>query len=232
MIWLSESGRGFIQTAAHCVGKYIADQDRFVYYKNIWAYRARIGEDTYLARYKIKQCHIHPEYKGGPDSGFDMAILVIEENDGPKNNSDENYAYGPPVVDCIVATIYPHEEDRLVESLCSIGGYPYEKNFTMWSHAAQIESIRQGTEEGKCLYYPICTTPGQSGSPIIITEPSFVTLVKKRLGIDDSNVKGIIVGVHTKGFKIGATEELNCGTLFTENIKQWRTSILDTHFSG
>ena len=99
MIWLSSSGRGFIQTAAHCVCRYSARHDRFVYYKNIWAYRARIGEDTYLARYKIDQVYIHPEYQGEPESGFDMAILVIGENHGPNNNSDENYAYGPPVVD-------------------------------------------------------------------------------------------------------------------------------------
>ena len=84
----------------------------------------RVGDKAWLAEFAIKEenVHIHDEYDGTPFGGFDIAIVICEDDLGRKNANTEWYATEALNIDCYSARIDdPHTSLGLT---CEVTGYP------------------------------------------------------------------------------------------------------------
>lgn len=97
---ISRNGKDYIITAAHNLVRVDPLNKDWLLNTDMYAYRARKGEQAYSKKFRITDVRIHSKYDGQPCCGFDIAIGKLSANIGKKNYTDENYSKVPIVFDC------------------------------------------------------------------------------------------------------------------------------------
>lgn len=154
-----------------------------------------------MKRYEVTHTAVYPPYFENPTStsGYDLAICWINV----------------PEEDHTIKDLYfnhPNHPD-LVSGYCSgtvaVVGFPGEHKGEKWGMAAQVPTDKHKdwhlTEKEILVYDFIDTSPGQSGSPIIVGD-----------AFD-------ILGVHTGG---SAAQRKNWGTYITSTKLNWIESTV------
>jgi len=212
-ICLTLAKNPFFLSCAHNLVSLSARRKCLVPYVKLKVYKARNGEDSYVASGMTNKKEIlpHPKYDGYNEHGWDIGIFRVGEL---KKGKFSQITHGP--MNTINDDVMLHwaNEKLLTKGMAvEIAGYPGEKKGYPYKHKGTIEDIKM-TEYGSYLiWYNADTTLGNSGSSIMVTDQNFVKSVAERPGI-----KKIIIGVHSGYDNIS---KLNYGTLITEGVYDW-----------
>ena len=135
----------------------------------------RKGNTTYRGKYKITHVVVHPKYDGSPYCGFDFAICFISKSIEGKYN-EEDYSMKYPVTDKFAYCLEENEmtTEVMKGKMLSIVGYPGEKEGFLYEHSGPIVSIHKTRLGGYNIAYDIDTTPGNSGSSIMLLDQKMV----------------------------------------------------------
>lgn len=223
----AEYGRSFILTCAHNLCWYSVNRDKLILHKNMVGYKVRIGPNIWIEKYTsfgADQLIIHPKYPKFPheQSGYDIAMIIMdpeEGEEGPQYNTD-NYNSAEPVPDTYTSFITEADaKAQLVEKDVEVAGYPVDKNKLNWmyTHTGPVKEILKNEESGGYTFsYEVDTTPGQSGSAVVVVDEGFVEWdkAKHRFKRQDYKKK-ICIGIHT-GHR--PEDGCNVGTLITPEI--------------
>jgi len=198
-------------TAAHNLADFSAFYDSMVMYKQGYAYRKRQGVDVWFTEYEIdvKNAYVHPNYDGNSKSGFDIAlcpmkmpVVKIAEDKYTSSIRRYDYAWSSNV-----------KPENLTKGLkMEVVGYPGELNGYPYYHEGQVVKSVKTEEGGWLIYYDAVCTPGNSGSPIYLTDERWVT--KYCSGKPEK----LVIGIHI-GYDHAA--RLNFGTIITEALCSW-----------
>lgn len=194
------------------------------FYTDLTAYQRRQGAETYEAKWLVVEAIVHPLYDGSPACGFDIALLLLGQNLGGKNYTTKNYAPNA-ALDMFSFQADPTSLDK---STIRISGYPGDADKVTWpyTHSGPVFKVAKTTLGGYVIYYQVDTTPGNSGSPIQVTDATWVNQCKSRLSekFRAPNYNCVTIGVHTGAL---AVEKLNFGTLLTPELFKWMTGEVD-----
>jgi len=91
-------------------------------------------------------------------------------------------------------------------------GYPAELKGYPYYHEGQIVKSLMTKAGGWLIYYDVDCTPGNSGSPIYVTDQSWIKQYHS------SNVEKIAIGVHVGHDHLAG---LNFGTVLTKAMYSW-----------
>jgi len=160
------NGVSNLLTCAHNVCTMSSFHQCFVKHTEAYAYAGRYGEDKWFKLWKLKAegIRIHKKYDDDPSCGYHIAVCPMEEF--PHVNDDETL-----VQDVKYDTIWDaaDPESLKVGMTVEIMGYPGEKNGYPYFHNGTIKAVSKRQSGGWILYYDVDSTPGMSGSPIMIT---------------------------------------------------------------
>lgn len=210
----TEYGVEYILTCAHNVTAYSPWNQSYQNYQSLNMYLMRQGFKSWrlLRMLDNKAIKLHPKYEGDTDGGFDIALCRKLKIQSKNKNTDSFQPFNGKAdtvwAPCIPSTI------RKGMSL-EIAGYPAEKKFWPYTHSGVVAAVRGTKAGGYALYYDIDTTPGNSGSPVMVTDKNWIKQHVGRNGITKA-----IIGVHTGGCQYRG---LNWGTLITPSLFQWIT---------
>lgn len=206
-------------------------------FRDIYVYKARYGQGVWMNKWPVKYAYPHPYYNGDEFSGFDIAIGIFGEEEGPEDYTTEWFSTTENVVDCYNTYFDPKnlEEggDFVKSMMAEITGYPGDigKRGYLWTHKGKLHHCEPTDLGGWCLYYSIDTTPGNSGSAVRVIDEDFVNRRKDASCLaEDSEgvkyIKKVTIAVHT-----GKSEEAkrNGGTLITRDIIDWRDRTIEEH---
>jgi len=199
-------GQIYVLTCAHNVKTYDRSSNKkYFIATNIWFFYEQNGVKF---EFIGKDFCVHPNYRATEDrsgtqdnEGYDMAVILFEMKG---NNNTDLFEYSLLNNLCSIDDYVPRtidnntESDKEIKLNGYILGYPGEKHgkdANIWGMKGEL-IIRNYSE----IMYHIYTTPGQSGSAIIV----------------DDNGAHKIFGIHTDGG--GHT---NFGTLLDANKLEW-----------
>jgi len=208
------NGVNCILTCAHNLVSKSALTGKFLIHKCGYIYQMRQGENAWLKLWKLEmnKIYIHPKYSGETSCGFDFAVCPIITE---KHKFDARVDCSKVIIDCQWSSVDP--ADIKVGYEIEVGGYPGEKAGYPHYHSGKIMHIKN-TEKGGCiLFYEVDTTPGNSGSPIWITDKRFFDDHKNKNKVEKGVTKWMI-GVHTGH---SAVDMLNYGILTTPAMGKW-----------
>lgn len=204
-----------ILTCAHNLVSKSHLTGKFVKHKVGYTYKMRQGEEAWESLWKLvaNKITLHPNYTGDACSGFDIGVCpVIRE----PHKFDGKVDYGKLIKDVEWGSVNPKDLKEGFE--IEVGGYPGDKDGYPHYGRGKIVAIKN-TEKGGCvLFYDVDTTPGNSGSPIMIVDERFFSEEKKKRGITKQTI-----GVHTGH---SAHDNLNFGTLITPALEKWIKSAI------
>jgi len=203
-------------TCAHNLVMWSSLDKRPVSYKKRKIYGKREGWKKWA--YKLQDCNkpiVHPKYDGQSDCGFDLGIILFTEipvftAEKREVKEDKSLHWMNP-------------KDVSEGMTVEVSGYPGEKNGYPYTHEGEILCVRQSDLGGWVLYYKADTTPGNSGSPIYLTDKEYL----KKHG--KSGVDKLLIGVHT-GHDDANT--INFGTMLTRSIQRWLSKEFDNFNLG
>lgn len=207
-------------TCAHNVKKWDKKTGQRIRLENPWIYQARQG-DKYISVSKgsLWKTLVHPKYNGYGDSGYDIAIVPGKYQ---KVMPTDNATY-------LDRTAIPHyTEDKWfdVEWQCfdksqiwkgleiEVAGYPGQMKGWPYTHTGKVVKVTDTKQGGVLIWHDADTTKGNSGSPIMATDPAFVAKYATH------GAKKIVIGVHTSG---GHKVKVNFGSLMTTELWEWIT---------
>jgi len=211
-------------TCAHNLGQYSTFQKKVVPAKETYIFKARQGEKCYLARIKAdhENITVHPKYNNNPDCGYDIGLITAKNTkclETRKHFHQNKFKFRNHVSNlshedfCDVEWAWVEPEEIKVGMDVEVAGFPGEHKAWPFTHTGKVQAITKTTIGGTLLWYNVQTTPGNSGSCIMITDKDFV-----RKKTDKPGVKKIIVGVHTGHQE---ADMLNFGTLITPKLGKW-----------
>jgi len=204
--------KNYIMTCAHNLTSYSTYHDRFINHKNPYAYTSRNGENKWQSLWEVdeKNIKIHPKYSGDPCSGFDFAIAPVEYIPHP-NSGKVSF---PKVKDSGYMCVSP--ENLRIGLKIELVGYPGEKKGHPYYSKGQIKAIKNKSEDGWIMYYNADSTPGMSGSEILMVDEGWIN--EHITNANESGIKKVTIGVHTGH---DHTVMLNFGTLMTPTLERW-----------
>jgi len=201
----------YMLTCAHNLVTKSIRLGRFVGHTAGYVYGMRQGENAWNKLYKLdpQNIHVHPDFNGEPYCGYDIALCAYS-NEADKRNGEVKFSK-----DFTSDARWGRGDPKMLKVgyKVEVGGYPGEKDGWPHYHTGEITAIQETEQKGWIIFYNIDSTPGMSGSPIMI--------VDKRYICEEDWAKGIrkmIIGVHT-GHDI--VEGLNYGTLLTPALEKW-----------
>jgi len=215
------SKTGYILTCAHnLVTVDVTDNKNFIWASRIWISfkreNAEKSHQTWCA-FSINKMYVHPKYLRYPNgySGYDIGICEFDYKskwyaDGIMQLNREHSALYVNTHSLFFTEIQPDVIDYF-----EVVGFPAEKRGELWGMRApksggQVSGIQ--ILEKVISYKSIDTTPGQSGSPMLISVGDYGKLTEK-----------CIIGVHTGGSQ---PFNKNYGTRITKEMIQWIASTL------
>ena len=194
-------------TCAHNVVDYDDITKEFECPTSVW-FELRKNEpgsgSSLIKRYEVTHTAVYPPYLKNPKStsGYDLALCWIDvpEEDHTIKELYFNYLNHPD----LVSGFYVGDSGTV-----AVVGFPGEHEGEKWGMAAQVPTNKHKDwnliEKEILVYDFIDTSPGQSGSPIIVGD-----------AYD-------ILGVHTGG---SATRGKNWGTYITSTKLSWIESTM------
>jgi len=205
----------FVITAAHNLADFSAFYNSMVKFKRGYAYRKRQGLDEWDEEYEIdvKNAFIHPNYDGNTESGFDIAcspLLLKSPKKRGVNLNKSTMKYGTRKIDYMWWYIKPHWKVKGLK--IEVVGYPGELKGYPYYHKGQIVKSLMTKAGGWLIYYDVDCTPGNSGSPIYVTDQTWIKQYYP------GNVEKIAIGIHVGHDHLAG---LNFGTLLTKAMFNW-----------
>jgi len=199
-----------ILTCAHNLVSKSVVTGKFANHKTGYMYQTRQGEYAWAELWKLKmnKIRVHPKYNDDSTSGFDIAVCPVVRE---PHSFDGRVAYSKLIVDVEWSSADPKKIKVGYE--IEVGGYPGEKDGHPHYHRGTVKVIKKTEEGGYLLFYDTDTTPGNSGSAIMIVDERFLNEDDKKNGI-----KKRVIGVHTGH---SAFDNLNYGTLMTPELVKW-----------
>jgi len=214
------NGVDTLLTCAHNLCTMSSFYQRLVKHKEAYAYSARYGEDKWFNLWKLKArgIRIHEKYNGYPSCGYDIAVCPMEIL---LHDKDDKTLFDGLNFDSTWGAADP--KSLKVGMTVEVAGYPAEKNGYPYFHNGTIQAVSKRPSGGWILYYDIDSTPGMSGSPIMITCIDWIRKLMTKRDIvgtfeRDDDVKKVIIGIHTGH---DDTVMMNYGTLITPSLKAW-----------
>ena len=227
---VNRNGIDYIYTCAHNIIGVSPLDGKKVPYTDLTAYRMRKGPDVYESKYLLTQTAVHPKYDGKPGCGFDIAVCRVGKKLPGRNATATNYSTKKSVADSFAGSIAPN---KLKEgTMVQVAGYPGEKAGLLYEHSGPVAQVIETELGGYVLTYKLDTTPGNSGSKVMVVDE---TIVKQYPGLaareqrykdrgDEHNFQKMIIGIHTGS---DYTNQVNFGTLITPEIKKWLNESMD-----
>jgi len=207
-----------IITCAHNFISWSSRRKCGVPFENLRFYGMRDGEKKwlFLGEGNEKTVLIHPKYNGHPDCGYDIGIATSRQS--PADVKDRLANLFPKVKDVkkdsdITTQMSPK---NVVKGMTiEVMGYPGEKKGYPYTHTGQILDIVESDIGGWVLWYDVDTTPGNSGSPIFLTDEKYLK--------QNSWADKLLIGVHTGHDE---AEGCNFGTFLTPSLYDWISGYL------
>jgi len=214
-----KDGTRWILTCAHILVSKSIRSCRLHKHNRAHAYAMRQGEKAWCRLYKLDPeiWLVHPKFNGESSCGFDIAMCASSHVRHKYNNKIK----GSKSKNCtrILASAKP--ETLKVGYKIELVGYPLEKDGWAYYHNGEIVDVKKTEEGGWVLFYNLDTTPGMSGSALMIVDERWVSrYVSGKCLLNGT--KKVLIGVHT-GYD--AVEGLNFGTLITPALHKWIRSI-------
>jgi len=215
------NGVSSILTCAHNLCTWSILNQRLVKHTEACAYHGRYGEDMWFQLWKlnVEGIRIHEKYNDDPSCGYDIAVCPMEAL--PHGKEDKTLGVGVKR-DSVWDAADP--ASLKVGMTIEILGYPAEKTGYPYFHHGTIKAVSKRPSGGWMLFYDVDTTPGMSGSPIMITCCDWIkeNMEKKKItgtnAVKHDDVKKVMIGIHTGH---DDTVMLNFGTLITPSLKAW-----------
>jgi len=211
----------FVLSCAHNFVGYSMIDDEEVFYTNAKFYCTRLGKNYWrdkllLSNETVRVHHLHND---NPASGFDIAVCKVTKKLGPSKISRLRKPHF-----CSAARLdahFGHFDFKQIKPGLSIeiAGYPADKDKRGYPYAQTgvIKKVSKTKRGGHVIWHNVDTTPGNSGSPIFVTDKSFLQTLRicnKR----KEEVDRVIVGVHTGTCVVSG---MNYGTLITPELMKW-----------
>jgi len=202
-------GKQYVLTCAHNLTSWSSFHNCFVDHSEGYAYCSRFGENKwqYLAELNMEHVKVHPNYDGNPACGFDIGVVPCKTIPHPNNRK----VHASKVKDSLYRFVDP--ESIKVGMKIELCGYPGEKEGYPYYSQGVIKGIKKKKDVGVVLYYDTDSTPGMSGSEIMMVDKQWIND-----NINSERVKKVTIGVHTGH---DHTVMLNYGTLLTPTLKDW-----------
>jgi len=218
-IYRTRDGRKYTITCAHNVVMVDEENDELITsLVGLTAYDGRQGIDVYKAKYPVTEVYVHPLYNGSPKCGFDIAVCVLGQQIASSKYDQDHFTFedvehfkfddGWKAVDPAEV----EEQGIMVE----IVGYPGEKDSDVYQHQASTAGILKTKLGGYILKHHVDTTPGNSGSSIMVVDAAWLQRVGARMS-------KATVAVHTGSDQVN---RVNYGTLITKELSTWIHSCL------
>merc|ERR1719192_115929 len=127
----------------------------------------RQGEKAWYQLYKLdnENKRIHNKYNGQPTCGFDIAVCAYSEVNHEYSGQIKFEGFKNNLCWCSAKP-----ETLEVGYKIEVVGYPGDKDLWPYYQRGEITDVKKKNEGGWILYYDIDTTPGMSGSPIMIVD--------------------------------------------------------------
>jgi len=214
-------GECLVLSCAHNFVGVSVTGDKVNFHKPLF-YCMRHGENNWSEKFllNVNEVRVHPSHNGNPASGFDIAVCSVTQKMGPgKVNPKQKIQQLGAIRDD--AQWYRGELYKKIKKGLSIeiAGYPAEKNKRGYPYAQTgvIKEVSRTKEGGYLLWHNVDTTPGNSGSPIFVTDKSFLQIYRDKWKAPKV-VDKVIVGVHTGSDPVRG---MNFGTLITDSLSAW-----------
>jgi len=186
---------------------------RLLMFSDTRLYVRRQGEEMYddCIYLDDNRKRVHPKFNGKPSCGFDiLKLTAINVTDSIYREFTLSF---PKSLDWDVLLTKPRLDDIKKGMSVEVAGYPGESGGHPYTHTGKVIDITDTPDGGRLLWYDADTTPGNSGSCIMITDMDYV-----RSCTVDPETKKIVVGIHSGHDEV---EQLNYGTLITYSIYKW-----------
>jgi len=184
------NGSLHILSCAHNFFGYSMKDGKKIKFKKPLFYRMRDGAKNWVSKCILDASYIRVPacHNGNPASGYDIAVCPIGENlgSGVANPYLMMEKFGPPRKDNIWGS-FPVRAGLQIE----IPGYPGEKGGKAYTHTGLVEEVSSTkVGRGRVIWYSLDTTPGNSGSPIFVTDKAFIkeAITSKRIPADSTDV--------------------------------------------
>jgi len=204
--------KNYIMTCAHNVTTLSSFRDCFVNHTDGRVYGARFGKNKWRKLFEVdmENIKVHPNYDGDPACGFDFAVAPVKIIDHPHSGKVSE----SKVRDSTCTFVNPRSvKVGMKIELC---GYPGEKGGYPYYSQGIIKGIKRKKQDGIVLYYDMDSTPGMSGSQIMMVDEEWI---KDNVRLtEDKGIKKFVIGIHTGHDN---TVMLNFGTLCTLSLFHW-----------
>jgi len=202
----------FIVTCAHNLVAWSSLRKCAVPFKNLRTYGMRDGKNNWLFLSKGHGKKLaHPKYNGQPDCGYDLGIILTRKK--PKHLQPLLSNYNKLVKNKDTHFHAMNPKDIVKGMTIELAGYPGEKKGYPYTHTGKIVAVVESDLGGWVLWYNADATPGNSGSPIILTDEKYV-----KTHALDPRVTKLVIGSHTGHDE---AEGCNFGTLLTPSLEKW-----------
>jgi len=210
-------------TCAHNLVSWSSLRKMGVPVKDVKVYGRRDGKEKWLFWSKnIERKIVHPEYNGKPDCGYDLGIIIPSKLPDfgvwAKFSPKETFPKYQCKMDSYLTDPGVNPKDIIKGMTLELMGYPGEKKGYPYTHRGEVLSVHQTDLGGWVIYYDVDATPGNSGSPIYLTDEKYIKKLSNRA------ISKLMIGVHT-----GHDDVVNCnfGTLLTEPLVSWFTKEVE-----
>jgi len=200
-----------ILTAAHNIVCYSRFREEMVFFKDPLVYIARQGIRKWGKKKFLGNGRIHPKYNRYPDCGFDIGLFAQWKDEG--NGNKESFQLNKTRKNDVILSFADPEDIKKGMSV-EVAGYPGEKEGYAYTQTGVVRAVTRN-KEGYVIWHDCETTPGNAGSPIMITD--------KKIS-KDKGVEKVIIGIHT-GYDVDLG--LGIGTLITPSIFKWIQKTCD-----
>jgi hypothetical protein len=203
------NSRGVYITSAHNVMAFSIRTKLPIIFGDWRIYSARQGEDNYVDCSFVNndKVSIHHEFNGQSIFGFDISKLLVTNKFNPrKTRYTQSLAMD-------VTFAEPRLNDIKSGMTVEVAGYPGKGRGYPFTHIGKVVDITSTALGGCLLWYDVDTTPGNSGSCVMITDMNYV-----RTCTSDPGIRKVIVGVHSGHDEV---KQLNYGTLITTSLYKW-----------
>jgi len=218
----SKNGEGLVLSCAHNFVGFTMKDDKVIFQKPLF-YCMRYGENNWSKKFllNVNEVRVHPSHNGNPASGFDIAVCSVTQKMGPGKVNPKQKLLQLGAIRADVKWNYSGGLYKNVKAgLCiEIAGYPAEKNKRGYPYAQTgvIKEVARTKWGGYVLWHNVDTTPGNCGSPIFVTDKSFLQTYRDYYDVPE-DIDRIIVGIHTGSDTVRG---MNFGTLITDKLGAW-----------
>jgi len=186
------------------------------------SYCQRYGEKSWRSLRKITQFWVHDRYDGNPECGFDIAIGLTSEKIGKTTLNKKKLPNRSTLHYDLMSNLDYVSVLKKGMSI-EVAGYPGEKKGMPYTHQGLIHDVKKTSLGGYILMYKIDTTPGNSGSPVYLTDKSCIAELRRKKG---GKFDKVLIAIHT-----GSDRASECGfaTLLTNDLSKWMSEIMKSN---